>query len=109
MEERLLEAKDIEVGAPLTDAELSEWETRTRQNGEWTSAEVERLIDEVRRLRSRAAAAKAAEALKALAMKGEPRPVERDSWRKTIGMFRDDPEMERILDSGQRIRESEYE
>jgi hypothetical protein len=97
------------VDAPLTEAELAQWEARTRQEGEWTSAEVGRLISEVHRLRQQSATATAAEAVKALAMREDPRPVERDSWRKTIGMFRDDPEFERVLESGQRIRESEFD
>src|SRR5438128_1432974 len=37
---------------PLTEAELTEWETRAHDSGTWSGAEVLRLIGEVRRLRS---------------------------------------------------------
>jgi hypothetical protein len=104
-----MEAKEARADVPLSDSELGEWEVRTQQNGDWSSAEVSRLIAEIRRLRNEAMMAKAGEAIRALAMQDAPRPVDRDSWRKTIGMFRDDPGFERLLDAGQRIRESEYE
>src|SRR5437867_2143641 len=48
-----MEKRDTSTYPTLTEAELAEWEARTRQDVQWSSVEVARLIAEVRRLRYR--------------------------------------------------------
>jgi uncharacterized protein (DUF433 family) len=48
-----MEVQDAMTHEPLTETDLAEWEARIHHNGEWSSAEVRRLIAEVRRLRYR--------------------------------------------------------
>ena len=43
----------------------------------------------------------------ALAMRGVPRPPARDSWRRTVGRFEGDAEMQAIWEAGRRIREAD--
>jgi uncharacterized protein (DUF433 family) len=46
-----MDVKEIVERKPLSEAELTEWETRAQNGGIWSGAEVQRLIEEVRRLR----------------------------------------------------------
>jgi uncharacterized protein (DUF433 family) len=48
-----MKASEAGIATPPTEAELAEWEALTQGSGEWSGADVVRLIAEVRRLRYR--------------------------------------------------------